>query len=228
VTKILAMSTLVLLCACRSETTRHATISCATPAGHVEAGGAAATLPGPLIPAPTASAYFPAGTFEPAVDSLVRDWFTKQLVAMREPPLPTLAADESVRFVWLRTFDKPIAVRVTRRGAEYELVAVRNGGAGGYEPGAVEAYRKLALEPAAWARVQAALTAAHFDTLRAQPAREQGLDGAQWVVERVQEGSYHLAERWQPKEKGEHAAFRALCDLLVSLAGPGLVTGKVY
>ena len=44
---------------------------------------------------------------------------------------------ESYRFLWLRTFHKPIAVRVWSADSRYYLVVKELSGQGGYEPGRI-------------------------------------------------------------------------------------------
>jgi len=58
--------------------------------------------------------YFPVGTFGPLnSDLFVREWYSKHLVAMEEPSLScgVLEDTETYRFLWLRTFHNPVAVR---------------------------------------------------------------------------------------------------------------------
>jgi hypothetical protein len=162
------------------------------------------------------------------VQNLVSTWYSKHLIAMNEPPLlaSTEAGEEAYRFLWLRSFGKPVAVRVVRGPGGVELVAVRLDGAGGYEPGKIELYRRRALDQTAWAALKGAINRARFDSLSSQA--DTGLDGADWIIERVAGGKYRLVERWSPEAKGPHAAFRAACEKFLDLAGRDFVTGDVY
>src|SRR5215468_3618237 len=84
--------------------------------------------------------YFPVGTFGPRnSDLFVREWYSNHLVAMGELSLScgVLQDTETYRFLWLRTFHNPVAVRVFRRGDDYDLEGVILDGAGGYNPGHV-------------------------------------------------------------------------------------------
>jgi len=61
--------------------------------------------------------YFPVGTFGPGnSDLFVRKWYSKHLVAMGEPSLSwgVLEDPETYRFLWLRTWQNPVAVEFFR------------------------------------------------------------------------------------------------------------------
>src|SRR5262245_53562261 len=76
--------------------------------------------------------YFPKGS---------EHWYPEHLEAMKEPSLfqqSTNKVVEQYRFLWLRTFHKPIAVRVRKDSAGITLRVVRLSGAGGYNPGKIE------------------------------------------------------------------------------------------
>jgi hypothetical protein len=184
-----------------------------------------------LVPPPDAgmaAAFFPPGTFPAATQKLVSDWYGKHLRAMAEPSLwaAAVAGKTSIRFLWLRTWGRPIAVRVERAGRRTHLVATRLTGNGGYDPGKIDTHRERDLTPAEWQRVVDALAAAHFDTTPTEG--EMGDDGAQWILERAQAGSYRLVERWSPTLTRKDAAFASACNVLLDLAGRDLVTGHVY
>ncbi len=189
--------------------------------------------------APTAStassvpvAFFPPHTFPDAVEGFVTQWYGKHLTAMHEPSMWATAArgETAYRFVWLRTWGRPMAVRVTRVGDRAHLVAIRLSGDGGYDPGTIDAKRERDLGPAEWTRVEDAFAAASFDTTATQG--EMGNDGAQWILERAKSGGYRLVERWSPTydaaSAAKNAAFVRACNVLLDLAGRDLVTGDVY
>lgn len=188
----------------------------------VEAGTASLPQDADATPA----AFFPPHTFSDATEKLTVDWYGKQLRAMGEPSLwaAALAGKTAVRFLWLRTWGRPIAVRVDVDGGLARLVATRLTGDGGYRPGKIDVQRSRALTAAEWEEVERALAAATFDTMPAQA--EAGLDGAQWILERAKGGTYHLVDRWSPL--GRYAAFAHACQVLLDLAGRDLVYGDVY
>lgn len=133
-------------------------------------------------------------------------WFSSHLRAAKEPSIyaqsldPQTEVQEAVRFTWLRSFHPPVTVRVSRdRQDNWRIVARELSGAGGYAPGRIR--RTLARE----------LTAAEVAELTAQLslagmfADESvdctiGLDGAQWIVERLDRHGYHFINRWSPSD----------------------------
>ncbi|HZS04476.1 MAG TPA: hypothetical protein VFD58_06540 [Blastocatellia bacterium] len=89
--------------------------------------------------ASTQSSFFPAGKLDsrPQAEQFVVEWYSEHLKAMAEPSLLTLSGVqiECYRFLWLRSFHHPVAVRIWREGNDRFIVAKELDGAGGYEPG---------------------------------------------------------------------------------------------
>jgi hypothetical protein len=204
-----------LLAACSSPSPPKVTL--ATPSGTATISAAPAVH---IEPVNVPTAYFPPGTFPKSVDQFVSDWYGKHLGAMHEPSLWAAAVrGETVwRFVLLRTWGKPIAIRVNSDG---RLFATRLDGHGGYDPGTTDAHRERVLAKSDLARIDAALTAMSFDTTDTEA--EMGQDGAQWVLERAKGGAYRLVERWSPDVTHKHPAFVAACDVFIDLAGRDLL-----
>lgn len=161
---------------------------------------------GTRVAAPCKSAretnYFPVGSFRgyPShldADALMRGWFSYQLSAMQEPSLLCDASEdtETYRFLWLRTFHEPVAVRIYRRGDRYGLEAVVMDGQGGYEPGQISKRVTKELSLAQWRRAVAALEEVQFWRMRTTTSDLIGIDGAKWIVEGRRGGRYHVAVR---------------------------------
>jgi hypothetical protein len=190
--------------------------------GTVYPGGARAYEARPHCPGPaTAERFFPARVLEPDrpdLDEFRRRWYAKHLSAMDEPSLSCGATTEAetYRFVWLRTFDRPVAVRVSRVGRDARLTAVESTGAGGYAPGTAAKRVSRTLSPPEWQALEAALRRADFWTTPTAPhAGEQGLDGAQWIIEARRGPAYHVVDRWSPPE----GPYRELGLMFLRLAG---------
>jgi hypothetical protein len=88
--------------------------------------------------------YFPTGTFRDSSESgsfknFTARWFAKHLRVMAEPSLSEATKYKllvTYRFLWLRTFHHPIAIRLTiRRDGTGFLTGKMTSGHGGYEPG---------------------------------------------------------------------------------------------
>lgn len=147
-------------------------------------------------------------------DAFTREWYSQHLRAMTEPSLSCgESSGESYRFLWLRTWGRPIAVRV-EAGRSITLTAVELDGAGGYEPGKVSRRVQSQLSAAEWETFSEALKATDFWKM---PGRlpNHGLDGAQWVMEGRSGLNYHVVDRWSPAP----GAYRELCLMLVKFAG---------
>ena len=134
------------------------------------------------------------------VDQFVRSWYSKHLLAMNEPsllPVPDKTG-ETYRFLWLRTFHHPIAVRLELIGDNPSLHRVELDGAGGYEPGSVLLSDDVPLERAAWSGFVAKLNESGFWEL---PSSEStaGIDGAQWIFEGRQGDRRKFLHRWSPR-----------------------------
>lgn len=74
--------------------------------------------------------------------SLVRDartrcWYSAHLDAMEERPLREAVSTggEAYRFLWLRTFHRPVVIRVVARNGQIVLETKETDGHGGYAPG---------------------------------------------------------------------------------------------
>src|SRR2546426_8894883 len=148
--------------------------------------------------------YFPIGLLEPRDsrgDAFRRRWYSSHLRAMGESSL-SCGADsmETYRFLWLRTFHRPVSVRSAKRGDGAKLTVVELHGAGGYSPGTVASRREKELSPKDWAALTAAVRAIDFWGMPARSADDDfGLDGAQWILEGRQAAKYHVVDRWSPQ-----------------------------
>jgi hypothetical protein len=167
----------------------------------------------------SAEFFFPKGTIgikqqQFDEDSYVREWYSKHLRAMGEPSLSCSDyRPESYRFLWLRTFGRPIAVRI-EIGRSIDLIAVELDGAGGGEPGEIARKIQRQLQANEWTTLSTALRNTAVWTMPSRDSRH-GWDGAQWVFEGRSRRNYHMVDRWSPKT----GAYRELCLMFVKLAG---------
>ncbi len=174
--------------------------------------------------------YFPAGTFTTAKsyageDAFMQQWYGEQLCAMTEAPLAHLPADETYRFLWLRSFHHPVSVRIDASGGRSTLVAVELNGAGDREPGTIERRTERTLSLPEWSSLTAAVRAASFwETPTNDPARDNGEDGAEWIVEGQVAGIYHVVSRLSP----EQGPFRAVGEAFLRAAGLSFPADEVY
>ena len=161
------------------------------------------------------SAYF-AGT--PLAER--EDWYGKHLRAAGEAPLCPGASAEQYRFLWLRSFHRPVVVRIEVSAAgSAMLVAKELDGAGGYEPGRVARDTSFALAPERWAEMRRLLDDGFWRMPTAPADTVFGLDGAQWVLEGTATGQYHVVDRWTPEHSPGAAPYRAACLALLRVSG---------
>jgi hypothetical protein len=134
---------------------------------------------------------------------------------MGEPSLScgVLADTETYRFLWLPTWQNPVAVRVFQRGADFGLEAVILDGAGGYDPGQVSRRVTSALSRDEWHTVIAQLRRIQFWQMETTGGNH-GFDGAQWIVEARRDGRYHIVDRWE----GADSALGSIGTLFLNLA----------
>jgi hypothetical protein len=148
--------------------------------------------------------FFPKSSLDLRGDDFNAKWYSNQLHALGEPSLFALAQEEeaeSYRFLWLRTFHHPIAVRVDRLQSDGSWILVTKiaSGAGGYSPGKLttNTSRKLTAQD-----VQNLLSKFESSGFwnAPNPVNDQtGTDGSQWIIEGVKAGHYHVIDRWSPK-----------------------------
>ena len=145
---------------------------------------------------------------------------------MGEPSLScgAPAAKEAYRFVWLRTFHRPIAVRLTHEGGGPRLVAVELTGAGGYDPGRIAGRAEKILTESDWRALSAALAKIHFWSMPSRLAKP-GIDGSRWIIEGFRFNSqYHVVDRWTP----EAGPYREAGLLFLTLAGISVPDDERY
>jgi hypothetical protein len=134
-------------------------------------------------------------------------WYAEHLRAMREPSLWELSKDtskQSYRFLWLRSFHHPVSARleVAKDGTAQLFVKVLNG-RGGYEPGHIILNRNIKVYKELVEQFLGLLKEADFwnsPTEEPENSNEIRLDGAQWIIEGVTDGRYHVVDRWSPDD----------------------------
>ena len=158
-------------------------------------------------------------------------WYSTHLAAMGEPKLLEFAEKEAevYRFLWLRTFHSPVAIRLLRKGQSVTLAGKRLGGAGGYDPGGLIEDVTIEVEDGDWNAFTRLLEEADYWHAASTEVDSRGLNGARWILEAVKGGRYHVVDRWSPSETGsleEDSKLRAACLHLLKLSG--IRAGDVY
>ncbi len=142
---------------------------------------------------------------------------------MGEPALSQLddQVAEAYRFLWLRTFHQPVALRLQSTGGLKTLVVKQLSGAGGYQPGVLVVDAVIEIEDQDWDAFKRLLDHSNYWQLSETNEAVSGADGASWVLEAVRDGQYHIVDRWSPDEKHsskEDLKFRDACRYLLELS----------
>jgi hypothetical protein len=119
---------------------------------------------------------------------------------------------EIYRFIWLRTFDNPLIVRIERKADRYKLTCKIGNGSAGYEPKGLKKTKTITISKADWDYFSKLLNQAGFDTI---PNRYYfpKTDGASWILEHRTGFAYKGHETNDPKED-----FEVCCLYLLELA----------
>lgn len=133
-------------------------------------------------------------------------------------------SDFAYRFLWIRTFHHPIAVRIQKSGVSTVLHAFEFDGAGGYEWGKPAKEVKRELSPTEVEALTAKLKKAKFWEMDSDPMDAGGLDGATWVLEGSRDGKWHRVRLWSPKS----ARFRDACLFFLQLADMKVPHDEIY
>lgn len=148
--------------------------------------------------------YFPNGSLSDArkSDQFRAKWYSEQLNALEEPSLwesSKTQKTQSYRFLWLRTFHHPIAIRIdVNTDGTSRLTTKMTSGTGGYAPGKLVENHTVTMSKELTDWFLGKIEAHNFWNL---PSAEVsgGNDGARWIIEGIRNGSYRIVDRWTPR-----------------------------
>lgn len=169
--------------------------------------------------------YFPKGALsaKERSDNFKARWYSDQLKALDEPSLLEEAKNpslESYRFVWLRTFHHPVAVRLDMKADGSGVLTTKiASGAGGYEPGKLTKNTSLSLDRESVERFLGQIKSGGFWDLPSYDT-VMGFDGAEWIIEGVKNGTYHVVNRWSPTQGPVYELGSTLAMTLAKLKIP--------
>jgi len=140
--------------------------------------------------------YFPAQIFTGRSGDFHVHWFSRELYALGEKPMWTPASgnERTYRITVLPAFRARESVTLTVMPDETGQIKFRTSDAHSHR---LNVDSPHAISPQQVADFTAALNRIQFWQLPTEvPPR--GFDGAEWILEGVQDGRYHLAHRWCP------------------------------
>ena len=122
------------------------------------------------------------------------NWYASHLNALDEPVLRDSLPAKVYRFTWLRSFHKPVVIRLENFNGAVTLYWKVSDGAGGYEPGKMIVNKSKVLTLKNWNDFVASVNSINFWNL---PTTRSGIgsDGAQWILEGKELGKYHVVDR---------------------------------
>lgn len=143
------------------------------------------------------------------------EWYSSHLKSMNEPVLFADNSNNIYRFTWLRSFNAPVSIRIEESGNKYMLYWKKTDGMGGYEPGVIVVDDKRLLTKKEWSTIGQYLTDFDFWEQPTISNNRIGFDGAQWILEGMKDGNYHIVDRWSP----DNDSYYELGKYLVELTG---------
>jgi hypothetical protein len=150
--------------------------------------------------------YFPKKALgdDPWSDEFKAKWYSQQLAALEEPSLLASAknpSSESYRFLWLRSFHHPVAIRFEMRADRIGVLTTKvASGAGGFKPRHLIENMSRPLTREQTQAFLGRLKKAGFWSLPSPVNAQTGTDGSQLNIEGVKEGKYYVVDRWLPHE----------------------------
>jgi len=155
---------------------------------------------------------------------------------MNEPDLyKDTSSNESYRFTWIRSFHKPLVIRIERSADRYNLYWKEWSGEGGYSWGKIIVDDKKSVDESAWREFKDKLHKADFMGMTIQNnvvGTDQNdvividhTDGAHWILEGKTATTYHVVDRWSP---GASSTYYRCCDFLISLTGLEIKSDDKY
>ncbi len=146
--------------------------------------------------------------------------YSGKLHAMREPVICDQKDRTVYRFLWLRSFHAPVAIRFEKKDNGYMLYWKTLSRENEDAPWTIDISRSKKVSERKWNKFMSLLKSANFWEM---PSKEDrfGLDGSEWIIEGLDKNVYHMVDRWHPSKTpfGE-------CGLyLIKLAG---LTEKLY
>jgi len=107
------------------------------------------------------------------------NWYSKHLLALKEPKLSDSLPTKIYRFTYLRTFDNPIVIGLENNNDTITIYWKVSDGVGGYEPGKIveNKTKKLSIED--WKNIENKIDSIKFWSLPTLEKELFGTDGSQ-------------------------------------------------
>ena len=140
-------------------------------------------------------------------------WYNRQLFALKEPLVFNQTDKQIYRFTWLRSFHNPVAIRLEKNNNSFTLYWKVTSGAGGYKPGELTVNSSKQLTKKEWDSFIDLLQLTDFWNMPTKSKDEIGTDGSQWIIEGMENGKYHIVDRWTPSNNSFSKCGKYLIEL---------------
>lgn len=147
------------------------------------------------------SGWFPPDALRGHDEAGLAQRFVSILGTMGEPGLAALGPSDStrvLRLLWVRTFHRPMAVRLVMDGGTCRVVLTVLSGKGGTDPGTVQRRDSSTTARARCDEVERTLRAAGFWSDSLEQSR-RAANGAEWVFEARGTDGHRVVTRWSPE-----------------------------
>ena len=167
--------------------------------------------------------FYPKNIFNENDDSSTQKWYAKHLTVMKETPIYNINSSDATiyRFLYLRTFENPILIKIAIENDVNTLKAIILSGEGGYEPGVVEKEINKSVNEEAIEEIENYLKKMDFWNLETMEERF-GMDGSECIFDVYSKNKkYHVINRWSPgfQDRGANKYFIELANFLLKLSG---------
>lgn len=157
------------------------------------------------------TAYFPPLSFDakPQLDQMMAEELAFVLQYLGESSIFAESNSpevESYRFLWGRTFHRPISVRLDMRAGRSGMLTIRIGQGETGSPGSLRGSVQTSTRELAEDQIEAfrtAMQASFWTTTPYGHGDQAGADGSTWLIEALQAGQYHSVQRWSPMNSSE-------------------------
>ena len=165
--------------------------------------------------------YFPPKTFQSGAGDFMVQWYSSVLYGLGEKPLwPADPKQMAYRFVWMRSFHDQVSITMTVQPEGDGQIRLQI-----YKqiPQQLES-KVLSLSKDQVREVIALIDEANFWKMTTEGNGPQGTDGAEWVLEGVHSGHYHIVTRWD----ASGTAFGKALLKLLQLSGYNPPQNEIY
>lgn len=181
--------------------------------------------------------------YRDTLNDFYQNWFSSSLYAFKEPILYNYYLGHDIyRFLWLRSFDRPIVFILNRynnnvwlivkildkqpqfidqtilkalpiKGKGLKVELVPDSVIKGDRKANIVLEKRINITSSEWNKLDSLLKVANYWTI--PPVKDAtGTDGSQWIIETHKIENYRFVQRWTPKDK-----FRDIGVYFIELSG---------